>query len=80
MNREVFDARLQHPFTMLIAGPSGSGKSTFICSLLANAHCLINTGFDYVVCFLGSPGPQTGGTEAYLWRKDLICKGTARSF
>ena len=61
MNQETFttfDARLRHPFTMVVAGPSGSGKTTFIASLLTKAHLLIDTEFDYIVCFLGSTDPK----------------------
>lgn len=54
----TFDARLCHPFTMVISGPSYSGKSTFIYLLLKNAKRMINTEFDYIVCFLGSDDPK----------------------
>ena len=80
MNREVFDARLQHPFTMLIAGPSGSGKSTFVCSLLANVHRLINTEFDYVVCFLGSQHPKLEELRRVYGEKIRFVKGLPEAF
>jgi energy-coupling factor transporter ATP-binding protein EcfA2 len=54
MNSTVFDARLQHPFSMVVYGPSQSGKSTFIFNLLRNASRLINVQYDYIVCFIGS--------------------------
>lgn len=57
-NFRIFDARFRHPFSMLVAGPSECGKSTFIYELLKNAHRLIDTEFDYIVCFLGSEDPK----------------------
>lgn len=57
-NFQTFDARLQHPFTLVIAGPSSSGKTSFLNSLLKNADRLVNPNIDYVVCFLGSRDPQ----------------------
>ena len=51
---EVYDARLKHPFTCVVAGPSGSGKSTFVRNLLLKQARLIDTTFDYVIIFLGT--------------------------
>ena len=49
----AFDARLHHPFSMILTGPSGCGKTSFVYSLLAEASRLVDQPFDYVVCFLG---------------------------
>ena len=51
---EVYDGRLKHPFTCVVAGPSRSGKSTFVRNLLLKQDCLIDTAFDYVIIFLGT--------------------------
>ena len=51
---EVYDARLKHPFTCVVAGPSGSRKSTFVRNLLLKQARLIDTTFDYVIIFLGT--------------------------
>ena len=54
----MFDARLKHPFSLLVSGPSQCGKSTFIFNLLQNASRLVDVQFDYIVCFLGSDDPK----------------------
>ena len=51
---EVYDDRLKHPFTYVVAGPSGSEKSTFVRNLLLKQDHLIDTSFDYVFIFLGT--------------------------
>ena len=49
-----FDARLQHPFNMIVAGPSQCGKSTFVLNLLKQSERLISCNYDYIVVFSGS--------------------------
>ena len=49
---DVFDARLQHPFCLIVCGPTMSGKSSFVNSLLENSHRLIYPPPDNVIwCF-----------------------------
>ena len=31
---EIFDARIKHPFRMIVAGPSMSGKTVFVTELI----------------------------------------------
>lgn len=73
MNSTVFDARLIHPFSMVVYGPSQSGKSTFIFDLLQNASRLINVQFDYIMCFVGSNDMKYLGLKAiYGNRIDFV--------
>lgn len=49
----VFDARLQTPFTCIVGGSPMSGKTTFVQQLLQSRHNLIDHEFDYLVWFYG---------------------------
>ena len=83
MNKETFqtfDARLQAPFTMVLAGPSSSGKSTFLCSLLKNTLRLINTEFDYIVCFLGSSDTKLSELVPLYGSKITFVEGLPKDF
>ena len=80
MNAETFDARFQVPFSAVISGPSSSGKSTFICSLLENAHRLINKELDYVVCFLGSSDTKFGELIPLYGSKMTFVTGLPEDF
>ena len=48
-----FDARIQHPFRMILSGPSGSGKTFFVNNLIANSQTLINPPPKNIVWFYG---------------------------
>ncbi len=76
----TFDARLRHPFSMTIAGPSGSGKTCFVYSLLANASRLVDTAFDYVVCFLGSNDSKLGDLAGIYGSRIRFVKGLPDRF
>lgn len=83
MNQETFrtfDARLQHPFTMVVAGPSQSGKSHFLHSLLKNAGRMISSEFDYVVCFLGSNDPQLRELTSVYGSRITFVRGLPEDF
>ena len=53
----TYDARLKHPFTMIVNGPSGVGKTTFVQKLLLDKD-LIDTTFDKIYVFIGTPVAQ----------------------
>jgi septin family protein len=42
--------KLQHPFTLIVAGPSSCGKSTFVIRLLECREQLCDIGFKNIVC------------------------------
>lgn len=48
---ENMDARLQHPFSMILAGPSNCGKSYFIKNVLQYADHVLSVKPDNVVWF-----------------------------
>ena len=51
---DIFDARLKHPFSLILAGSSQSGKTTWLVNLLLRAEKLINTTLEYIVVFMGT--------------------------
>ena len=51
---KVYDGRVHHPFTCIVAGPSGSGKSTFVRSLMLSQEDRIDVKFDYICIVLGT--------------------------
>lgn len=61
-NFRVFDARLQHPFCLIVTGPPRSGKSTFVCNLIEHSNHLVNGKFQQIVWFYG----ERSDTIAYL--------------
>ena len=44
-----FDARLQHPFSLVVSGPSNCGKTFFVKDIVTNAERVISQRFDNVV-------------------------------
>lgn len=44
-----FDARFQHPFSLVVSGPSNCGKTFFVKDIIANADRVISQRFDNVV-------------------------------
>lgn len=50
---EIFDARIKHPFRMIVAGPSMSGKTVFVTELIKNAFQLIDSQINNIVWFYG---------------------------
>jgi len=77
---KVFDARLRHPFSLLLSGPSQCGKSTFILNLLKNSSRLIDVDFDYIVCFLGSDDPKLYQLETIYGPRITFVKGLPDNF
>ena len=50
----LFDARLQHPFSMIVSGPSNSGKTYFVKTLIENVEKVISQKIEnivYIQCF-----------------------------
>ena len=54
----VFNACLQVPFSMIVAGPSNSGKTTFVYDVLQNCDRVIEKKVDYVAWFYGQTIPS----------------------
>ena len=52
-----FDARLQHPFTLLLAGPSGSGKTRFVNELLKAKNRIVSADLTNIVYVYGCYQP-----------------------
>ena len=50
---EIFDPRLQGPFTMLITGPTSCGKSNLVFEILRNTKTLINPPIDNITYCYG---------------------------
>jgi len=44
-----FDARFQHPFSLVVSGPSNCGKTFFVKDIIANAERVISHHFENVV-------------------------------
>ena len=76
----TFDARLHHPFSMILAGPSGCGKTSFVYSLLAEAQRLVDQPFDYVVCFLGSNDSKLRELSSVYGGRIQFVRGLPESF
>ena len=53
IEQDIIDARLKHPFNMIVSGMTQSGKTEFTLNLLLKAKNYINTLFDYVVWIYG---------------------------
>ena len=49
----IFDARIKHPFLMLVSGATMSGKTDFVMTLLENARRLIHPPPENIVWFYG---------------------------
>ena len=49
----IFDARIKHPFCMVVVGPTASGKTSFVIKLLEHSKSLLSPTPDYVVWFYG---------------------------
>ena len=45
----LFDARLQHPFSMIVSGPSNSGKTYFAKTLIENVEKVISQKIENIV-------------------------------
>ena len=45
----LFDARLQHPFSMIVSGPSNSGKTYFVKTLIENVEKVISQKIENIV-------------------------------
>jgi HrpA-like RNA helicase len=41
--------KLQHPFTLIVAGPTGCGKSTFVTKFIECSDKLCDVLFDKIV-------------------------------
>ena len=54
----IFDARLQTPFSLIIAGPSSCGKTSFVINLLKNNRRVVSNPFDYILWFYGESFPR----------------------
>lgn len=50
---DIFDARIQHPFTMIVYGPSMSGKTLFTLELIRSEQELISGHFTKIIWFYG---------------------------
>ena len=46
---EMFDPRLQHPCSMVVAGPSNSGKTYFVKKVIENLDRLFSEKIDNIV-------------------------------
>ena len=46
---DVFDCRMQHPFSAVVAGPSNSGKTFFVKTLMYNSDKMCSVKFDNFV-------------------------------
>lgn len=44
-----FDARLQHPFSLVVSGPSNCGKTFFVKSVLENVSSVVSHKIDNIV-------------------------------
>jgi hypothetical protein len=53
MNSNIFDARLQVPFSCIAAGPPGAGKSHLVLELLKARHRLFSESISYVIWCYG---------------------------
>ena len=53
MNFEKFDARIIHPFTLIVSGGSGVGKSEWVLQLLDKRDNLLNTSIEYILWCYG---------------------------
>ena len=53
MSHTIFDARIEHPFLMLVCGATQSGKTHFVLELLQQSHRLIDKPLGNVVWFYG---------------------------
>ena len=47
--REIYDARLEKPFRLIIGGASGSGKTSLLKNLVDTSH--FSSPFDKIVYF-----------------------------
>ena len=45
----LFDARLQHPFSLIVSGPSNSGKTYFVKTLIENVEKVISQKIENIV-------------------------------
>ena len=55
----LYNACLQVPFSMIVAGPSNSGKTTFVYDILNNCDRVIEKKIDYVLWFYGQTVPSS---------------------
>jgi hypothetical protein len=68
---KIFDARLKHPFTAIVAGPSQSGKSTFVIKLLQLSDTYIDKPIHYIVWFYGENTPDINNIATVLPSKHV---------
>ena len=65
VENDIFDARIQSPFCLIVCGPSMSGKTFFVTELLKNSPDLINPPPDNITWFYGinTSGIQTNNLK-----------------
>ena len=76
----IFDARIQHPFLMVVCGSTQSGKTCFVLNLLNNADRLIHPPPENVVWFYGEETTTTRHLESLNNDKIIPVKGIPSSF
>lgn len=76
----VFDARLQHPFCMIVSGPSMSGKTNFVTSLIEKALALIYPPPETITWFYGEETENINYLKRLFHGKINAVKGMPDSF
>ena len=60
-----FDARLKHPFCLLVCGSSMTGKTTFVLNLIDKSEELINPKPNKIIWFYGAETKATSKLRDY---------------
>ena len=79
MDHRIFDARIKHPFLMLVCGATQSGKTHFVMQLLHQSHRLVNKTLENIVWFYGQ---ITNSIQKYqkLYTNITFVEGIPSSF